>query len=68
MSHTSCAWTHSELGVCVYGRGHKLPYHTVDVSDPPVNCGTYTLQEARFRHFDYSGNPVEVDEHGRIIR
>jgi hypothetical protein len=51
----------------VYGRAHKVPYHAVDVSDPPVDCGTYTYREARFRHFDYNGVEVQVDEHGRIV-
>lgn len=67
MSVISCTWTHPELGPCVYGRAHKVPYHTVDVSEPPVHRGTHTYQEARFRHFDYNGVEVQVDEHGRII-
>ncbi|KMO82417.1 hypothetical protein MCHLDSM_01040 [Mycolicibacterium chlorophenolicum] len=67
MSVISCPWTHSELGPCVYGRAHKVLYHTVDVSEPPVDRGTYTYQEARFRHFDYNGVEVQVDGHGRMI-
>jgi hypothetical protein len=44
-----------------------VPYHTVDVSGPAVDRGTYAVREARFRHFDYNGVEVQVDEHGRIV-
>ncbi|MDD4865588.1 MAG: hypothetical protein PHQ28_00160 [Mycobacterium sp.] len=62
-----CSYRHPELGRCVYGKAHKVPYHTVDVSDPPEHRGTYTIRHARFRHFDYAGREVNIDEHGRII-
>ena len=56
-----CAFTHPEYGPCVYGKGHRLPDHAVDVSDEPEHHRMYTLLRARFKHFDLAGREVELD-------
>jgi hypothetical protein len=68
MKQESCAFTHPEYGPCVFGKGHRLNYHAVDVSDEPEDHGTYILRRARFKHFDLAGREVELDEYGQIVR